>query len=177
MIDPLITASAAGISVVVLARAAFHKATEYEAFRQTLADYRLLPQPVIPMAALVLLLVEIATILLLVIPSTRMLGGAITAGLLLLYGLAMAINLARGLHSIDCGCGGSGQPISWVLAARNLVLATIAGLAALPPAGRLLDFGGIAAAAGIVLVAVLLLVTVERVDQTFNHIRAVNARG
>jgi hypothetical protein len=55
------------------------------------------------------------------------------AGLLLLFALAMGINLRRGRRHIDCGCFQNAlkQTLSWALVMRNVVLALLAGLALL----------------------------------------------
>jgi hypothetical protein len=76
------------------------------------------------------------------------------AALLTLYLGAIAINLARGRRSIDCGClgpvGSSGHGLSWWLAPRNLALIAPAFiLAASEPGSRtlgVLDGAAIAAA-------------------------------
>jgi hypothetical protein len=48
----------------------------------------------------------------------------------------MAINIGRGRSAIDCGCGRSQlrQPLRWGLVLRNLVLAALVAVHALPPA-------------------------------------------
>jgi len=57
------------------------------------------------------------------------------ASLLLIYALAMAVNLIRGRRDLDCGCGGAPQPLNIWLVTRNLVLAVTALAASLWPAG------------------------------------------
>jgi hypothetical protein len=56
------------------------------------------------------------------------------AMLLVVYAVAIGVNLLRGRRDIDCGCAGpaSRRPIAWSLVARNVVLAAI-GLAGLMP--------------------------------------------
>lgn len=176
MIAPFIVATAAGITLVVFARAAFHKASAMPEFRQAVSDYGLVPEKLAPAASLGLLVAETAAIGLLLVPSVRFVGGVLAAALLVLYGLAMMANLLQGRTFIDCGCGGVRQSISYGLVARNGVLAGLALLAAQPVGEGTLGFGGLVAAAGFTLVGLLLLVIAERIDQTFHHIRAVNAR-
>ncbi|WP_289141256.1 MauE/DoxX family redox-associated membrane protein [uncultured Brevibacillus sp.] len=56
--------------------------------------------------------------------------GAVLGGLLLiLYSVAIAINLLRGRRDISCGCGGvaGNHPISWLLVLRNLLLMFVCG--------------------------------------------------
>lgn len=52
------------------------------------------------------------------------------AGLFLLFGSAVAINLLRGRREISCGCFGPqhSQRLSWGLVIRNVVLAGFAGV-------------------------------------------------
>jgi uncharacterized membrane protein YphA (DoxX/SURF4 family) len=56
---------------------------------------------------------------------------AAAAALLLLFALAMGINIRRGRRHIDCGCFQSAlkQTLSWTLVARNVVLALLLGVA------------------------------------------------
>ncbi|MGH8629603.1 MAG: MauE/DoxX family redox-associated membrane protein, partial [Burkholderiales bacterium] len=62
----------------------------------------------------------------------------LACALLLVYALAMGINLARGRRDIDCGCFKSAlkQTISGWLIGRNLLLAAAAAALLLPLAGR-----------------------------------------
>jgi hypothetical protein len=50
---------------------------------------------------------------------------------LLLFALAMGVNLRRGRRHIDCGCFQSAlrQTLSWTLVARNVVLASLMAVA------------------------------------------------
>jgi hypothetical protein len=52
----------------------------------------------------------------------------------------MAINLLRGRHDIDCGCGGASHPLSWGLVARNVVLAAAALVASRPTVERSMEW-------------------------------------
>ncbi len=70
-----------------------------------------------------LALVELATGLLLLLPSTRI-AGAIAASVLLAgFGFAIAVNVVRGTTDFDCGCDGAHnlRPGAGVLA-RNLFI-------------------------------------------------------
>jgi len=60
---------------------------------------------------------------LVLIPTARLTGLAIMAGLLVVYAAGIGINLIRGRRDIDCGCNGpaSKQVLSWWLVARNLL--------------------------------------------------------
>jgi uncharacterized membrane protein YphA (DoxX/SURF4 family) len=120
------------ISVVLLA-AAYGKLRHGGPFQGVVANYRLLPDAMVAPAAYLIPPVE------LLLGVTLLLGLAYpwpelsTAGLLLVFALAMGINLRRGRHHIDCGCFQSAlkQTLSWTLVMRNVVLALLLGAAAL----------------------------------------------
>ena len=62
-------------------------------------------------------------------------GLIIAAGLLVIYAVAIGVNLKRGRRQIDCGCGDEPTPLSRALVVRNCVLVALAaGAYALPVA-------------------------------------------
>ncbi len=132
--DPVVGLTLRASLAVLFLTAAVHKLRDPRSFRATLAAYRLLPAALVPAAAAVVALAEVATALLLSIPGWSVAGGVLGAGLLTLYGGAMAINLVRGRRDIDCGCVGPSayRPIGWGLVVRNVMVAA-AGLATLLP--------------------------------------------
>jgi hypothetical protein len=129
---------------LLFAAAAAHKLRDLAVFRATLAEHRVLPAPLVGGAALAVPGVEmlLAGVLLgaFVEPALRSPGLAGAALLLALYAAVIGVNLARGRRHIDCGCGGPAgrQPISGWLVARNLLLVTMALLAARPVRARTL---------------------------------------
>lgn len=144
MIDPLIgNAVALGLALLFLP-AAWHKISAHAQFVAALNDYRLLPQPLLRPVAASLPVVEAALAVAWLAGERGGVLAAATAALLAVYAAAMAINLWRGRARISCGCGlgrsaeGDAQ-LSWWLVARNLLLAGLAGVAALPAAHR--EFG------------------------------------
>lgn len=99
------------------------------------ADYRILPEPLVEPFARALPWLEIVAGLLLLLPPTRPLGAVLAAGLLLVFAVAMAVNLARGRREIDCGCflGRQKERIGWPLVVRNLLLVGAAALLTVEP--------------------------------------------
>ncbi len=100
------------------------KSSDPQGFAVAIYNYRLLPDWMINALAILLPWVEIlAGGCLLLGVKTR--GGALLAsGLLGIFGLALAISLARGLD-IDCGCFGSSpraNEVSWLHLVRDLCL-------------------------------------------------------
>jgi hypothetical protein len=120
------------VSLVFLT-AAYGKFRHGMAFRGVVANYRLLPDAMVPPAAYLIPPVE------LLLGATLLAGLAFpwpelgAAALLLLFALAMGINLRRGRRHIDCGCFQSAlkQTLSRTLVMRNLVLALLMGAALL----------------------------------------------
>ncbi|HZR83707.1 MAG TPA: MauE/DoxX family redox-associated membrane protein [Candidatus Binatia bacterium] len=134
MIDPVVAAALRAGLALLFASAAVHKLRAPSAFRSALADYRLVPEPLVSGAAWGAIALECASAVALVAPGAYAAGPLLAAALLGLYGAAIAVNLARGRRDLDCGCLGPGrrQSIGWALVARNALLA-LAALACLAP--------------------------------------------
>lgn len=125
---PVVLADAASWALAgVFAVAAAHKIRNHLEFRGILDQYRIMPGPLVPFAAPLVVALECGVCLMLIVPPWRWLGGLLAAGLLLLYGAAIAINLyGRGRTAMDCGCGGEATPLSGWLLLRNGLLALLA---------------------------------------------------
>lgn len=147
---------------LLFVRAALHKLGDRYRFQGILADYALLPEGTLTVAAFAVPVIELAAAVMLIMPATRPVGAALAGTLLTGYAIAMAISLARGQYLMDCGCGGAPEPISWMLVARN------AGLVALiaPTATGLVEpaapsFALDATALGMATLLLLLWLTAE----------------
>ncbi|MGE8132289.1 MauE/DoxX family redox-associated membrane protein [Novosphingobium subterraneum] len=125
------TAGAIGVGAVFVG-AGIAKLRSRRIFPGVVANYRLLPEALVPVVAATLPFAEVAVGVALIC-GVRL--AAVPAGLLLLvFAAAMAINIGRGRSHIDCGCGRSElrQPLSRALVTRNLVLALLLVPALLP---------------------------------------------
>jgi hypothetical protein len=126
-LDPAVGALLTLALAALFASAAAHKLRHPGRFRATLSVYRLLPRPLeLPVAAgLVALETLLAPALLW--PQSRVPAACSGAALLVLYALAIAVNLRRGRRHIDCGCGGAAErrPIHSGLIWRNAALAAL----------------------------------------------------
>ena len=114
---------------LLLLWAAAGKGRDRAGFRAVLADYRIIPAPLLAPVAVAIPASE-ATIagfwLLAPWSSSAMVAASCsTALLLVVYGGAIAANLVRGRSWIDCGCG-AGEAVSWPMVVRNGVLAAVA---------------------------------------------------
>jgi len=110
----------------LFARAVWHKLSQRPSFQAELSAYRLLPVSFTLPAVYGLAAAEIFCTLGLLFSNTAI---VVAMTLLLIYAMAIAVNLWRGNRHIDCGCGGWLSPrktLSWALVLRNLLLALLA---------------------------------------------------
>ncbi len=127
-VDPVVSLIFALVLSYIFVVAALHKFKGFSEFLETVSNYRVLPAFAVKPFAIALPVIELATGIALLIPFTSSLASAVAGILLLVYILAMLINLAQGRRSIDCGCGGSDQKqnISEWLLLRNGMLVIFA---------------------------------------------------
>lgn len=158
MLDPLILRIIAVCFALLFLFAAVHKINNKLQFHGILEAYQILPRgmlgltvSVIPVLELILGLAWALSALLFIRIQFVPL---VSAMLLFVYALVIAINLMRGRSYIDCGCGfsprassaqnlsssGGIQQLSRGLVARNVVLVIVALIAAIPPTSRDLGF-------------------------------------
>ena len=143
MIDPLTVLVLSTSLALLFLTAAMHKLSSLARFRAQLAAYELVPSAILPGLARAIPLAEMAVVFLILAPITRPWAGALAAGLLASYTVAIAINLLRGRGDIDCGCGGQPQMLSHWLLLRNAALIIGCLLLVIPGTGRalvLVDF-------------------------------------
>ncbi|MBP6106041.1 MAG: MauE/DoxX family redox-associated membrane protein [Steroidobacteraceae bacterium] len=123
-IDPVISHILRGLIALVFAEAVYHKLSDMRAFRDTLANYQLVPERSLRLVAAAIIALEIAAAVSLLWPGAPSAAPAVAASILVVYAAAIAINLLRGRGSIDCGCSGAvvRQSLSAGLVIRNAVL-------------------------------------------------------
>jgi hypothetical protein len=162
MIDPAIGTLLAGAFALLFASAALHKARAPAHFAEVLRAYRVLPAS-LHVSWLVPVL-ELAAAAALLLPGARTAGALGGAALLLLYALAMAVNLKRGRRDLACGCGGAHErrPIAVWMVWRNLALACVLGALCLPWVIRPLQAVDCLTVGAGVAVAALLYMSTDR---------------
>lgn len=148
-LDPLfIRILALGFAILFLL-AAVHKLSNRSEFLAILGAYKVLPPLLLRPASLIIpnleIVIALGWFLIGVLGVQLRAVPIISAGLLLVYGSAIAINLFRGRLDIDCGCSfssskveksESAQQISGALVWRNSVLSLLALLAVIPTSTR-----------------------------------------
>ncbi len=132
-LDPVFPHMCAALLAIVFLGGAWQKARDPDGFFMAIEQYRLLPAAWSMPAGWGLLLLEAAAGLLLLPLAMRPFGAALALIVLAIVSVAVLINLLRGRHEIDCGCGGpeGGQHLSWGLVLRNLLLLLAAWVAML----------------------------------------------
>lgn len=161
MLDPAILHSIRIAFAVLLAVAALHKLTGQDTFRDVLLDYRLLPAAIVSLLAWVIPLVELSLAAGWLLSQDLTFVATMTGSLLLVYTLAVAINLLRGRAHIGCGCGLPGsalgdQPLSYGVVGRNVALIALALSAILPSSARVLTVFDYVVVAALLLTSGLL---------------------
>jgi hypothetical protein len=124
-----------------------------------------LPQlPAVAPLVRVVAVLELAIALALVVPLWRTAGLQAGAALLVSYAALMALQLARGVTDMQCGCAGpaSTVSISVALVVRNLVCAALALLALTPLAGVPVGAAGTMLSAFVAAFAVVIYLCSEQ---------------
>lgn len=133
-VDPVLAqVSRLGLALL-LGVAALHKLRDLAAFRASVREYRIGPDPLAPLFAATVVAAELAVTGLLLWPAVDPAGAIGALALLALYSFAIGLNLVRGRRHVDCGCLGPArrQPLAPWLLVRNAALA-LAPLGLLAP--------------------------------------------
>ena len=141
MLDPLPHLTIALALAALFAASVVHKLSGLAEWPGVVRNYRLVPDTVVGAVAFLVPCGEAMTAGALLWPATRTAGALAAAALLLVYGVALGVNLQRGRTAIDCGCFGSrlrSGLAPWMVL-RNLLLAALALTLLLPLAPRTLS--------------------------------------
>lgn len=140
-IDPAIRDLCAFSLVLIFGASGAMKLRDVELFEGSLANYQLTPRWMEKPLAYLLPMLECAAAAGLMLAWTRALAASTLLALLAIFTGAIAINLARGRRSIDCGCFGPAlrQELSGWLLTRNLFLIVVAAIVFLPQTTRTLE--------------------------------------
>lgn len=132
--DPVITIIVSICMSLMFGFAAVHKLKAVAVFKVTMDEYQLVPRMLSGVVAILLIVTEMLSAILVLIPAVRTTGLVIMAVLLFIYTAGISINLLRGRRDIDCGCSGPAarHELSGWLVLRNLILLSMVLLAANP---------------------------------------------
>ncbi len=123
-------------AIFIVAGAA--KMGHFAEFAQQIAAFRIVPQPLVAPMAVLMPFIEIVLGGCLVAGIFTRLAGWVAVGLLLVFDLAIASAVLRGLH-LSCGCFGPNDATvtTWGEVARDAVFVVLALLIAVRPPGAL----------------------------------------
>ena len=140
-LDPIYSQAVALFIAFVFAFAGFHKLMAYSRHAGIVADYQIVPAPLVPVLAPLVIILEFASAALVLLALTRSFGLVLSIGLFVIYLFSIGLNLLRGRRSIDCGCGWGpqGHQLSGWLIFRNLLMIAAALAALLPHIDRSLQ--------------------------------------
>ena len=161
MIDPTVSLLVALAFAALFGSAVMMKLRAPAIFAATLADYRLIPRVFVTATGALVIALEGAVALGLVLPATRATCAVMGAGLLLVYGAGIAINLIRGRREIDCGCSLRRRPIGRWMVVRNASLAAALLVCAVPIAERALGITDAVTICAGLLVLILLYAALD----------------
>jgi hypothetical protein len=159
---------------LLFAHAAWHKLSDFDAFKGLVADYQVTPEYTATGVSRVVAAAEVAVPCALVLRETRHAGALLAIALLVAYAAAMALNILRDRRHIDCGCGGPEQLLDWSLVIRNIVLAGIVAVVLLSNSPAL-SFAEAAAAIAAGLTLWFAFVVVEQVLANASRMRAISS--
>ena len=141
----VLTVAGSWTLALIFAAAAHHKLAEPQRFAASLAAYQLVPEGLLGVTSRIATGLEVIIVGLLLIVAPA---GAILAAIVLLaYGAAIAVNVARGRTHIDCGCGDEPTPVSWLAVVRNILLCGLAVAIAVQAAPLVQGFAAVLVAA------------------------------
>lgn len=128
LLEPVVTLALRTFLALLFLTAAWSKLSHAEEFYGVVRNFRLLPDAASRIVARGLPVLEVLVAVGLVVRPFTALAATLAAMLLLIFAVALGINVLRGRTWIDCGClrQGMKQPVSGWLVARNLGLAALA---------------------------------------------------
>jgi hypothetical protein len=163
---------------VIFALAAFHAMRGWAVFGVIVEQYRIAPRRLALIAARILPPLELAAAAALVLPRTCSGGAVLGLCLMVLFTVAITVNLARGRVSIDCGCGGaSGQQLSPGLVLRNLVVSFGLVVAWVAPPTGVVDGVATIGVIGASLALIALYFAANQLMTNFQALGALGSRG
>jgi uncharacterized membrane protein YphA (DoxX/SURF4 family) len=114
------------VLAVLFLWAAWGKISDPQGFARALWNYRMIPDPVIPILAVGMPIFEALAAIAILLPPLQKGGSLVLLGLLGVFIVALGSALARGLD-VDCGCfGEDSSTVSPLLIVRNVALGAVA---------------------------------------------------
>lgn len=105
-----------------------NKMRQFQSFTATITAYRLLPETWSKSLAVIITGTEFSVSVLLFMGWQSQIAASVSIFMLLIFSIALGINLIRGRADLECGCSGTryDQEISLGLLGRNIALSIVA---------------------------------------------------
>jgi uncharacterized membrane protein YphA (DoxX/SURF4 family) len=134
LVHPWVVRGAQLVIGAVFVWAALPKVTDPASFATSVHNFRMIPVPFENLVALTLPWIELVVGLALILGIEPRAGGLVAATLMVVFTIAVATALARGLD-IECGCFGTedGARVGMEKLFENIGLTALAAIAALRP--------------------------------------------
>ncbi|WP_173104712.1 MauE/DoxX family redox-associated membrane protein [Bacillus sp. KH172YL63] len=116
-----------GLTAYLFLSTAYHKISNYTQHLGIVENYRIIKRKYITPLVIFLIVIELTVSITLLVGLYIKWSLAVSLMLLIVYTLAVSINLNRGRHELSCGCGGiiGNDRISYKTIIRNLVLMSL----------------------------------------------------
>ncbi len=109
---------------IIFIYAGAEKISDPKGFSQAIYNYKILPDYTVNLLAITLPWLELVSGILLLFGISVKENSAIISALLVIFIVAVAVSLLRGLN-IDCGCFGKGNPVGWRKIGENTIMLTL----------------------------------------------------
>lgn len=110
---------------IVFIYAGAEKISDPNSFSQAIYNYRIFPNEMINIFAIILPWIELVSGILLLFGISTKENSAIIGTLLLIFIILIGISMIRGLD-INCGCFGKGTPVGWRKIGENTLMLILA---------------------------------------------------
>jgi len=170
MLDPAIGLLLIAALALLFVSAGLHKLRDLRRFDAIFAAYDLLPVLAYRRLSWAIPAAELAVAGGLLFEDSRPFAAAVGIALLLVYALAIGVNLKRGRRDLACGCGGPDErrPIARWMVWRNILLAAALASTFAPWTPRAFDFtDGVTVSFGLATLALVYLC----VDQLMGYLQ------
>ncbi len=141
LIDPVFSVTAQYFLAALFWVSSVHKIRHWKSFKGVMTSYQLIPQSLVTLSAFCITSCELLLAIVLTAQPTNFGAGILSAGLLVLYFAAMAINITRGRIELHCGCTFLNReaPLSQWHLLRNSLLIGFSLILCMPQQIRLLN--------------------------------------
>jgi hypothetical protein len=160
ILDPFITLTAQYCLALLMFAGGMHKSADVGRFAVAISAYRIVPACLERPVAMLLITIEVVLGASLVVPRAKEHAALVTACLLALYFVAIAVNILGGRRQLNCACSfhGRATPVSGFHLLRNAILILLAVVGSMPHSSRIVCWvDGVQITASVLCLALIYL--------------------